>query len=452
MILSKEQVNRYLRHIIMPEISGQGQRKLLESTISVYSENVTEIISLVLYLSAMGIGKIHCYIDDSNGCDVLFSQAKDLNVDLSIELKVEESSSDFRIILGNAHFISKMAQYLNNNKFIPTIFSVINEFKFIVKNIENSQELNDFEELLIKEVTQCTYPFASAVSGTICTIEAVKQILGIGNKLKDILYFDLFNLVINEYKLCNAEIAIECFYKNEEYHFTDIKEKLNNAKILIVGAGGLGSPSSLALTLADAGTIGLVDSDAIEASNLNRQVLHGQSRIGMAKAESAKYLLKKINPQIRINTYVTSFTKENAKKIMEKYDLVISAVDNIDTRYLINDMCYFLKKPMIESGVLRFDGTSTTIIPDEGHCYRCLYPNLNTSNTSCSEIGVLGALPGVMGFIQAAEAFKVITHIGTTLKNKILLFDGLEMEFNIINLEKNPECPICGIHTGINEL
>lgn len=451
MILSKEQINRYLRHIIIPEIKGEGQKKLLESAISVYSEKVTDIIPLILYLAAMGIGKIQCYINDSNGHELLFSQALDLNIDLSIELRDEEEYSDFRIVFGSPHFIRKTAKYLNNIKFIATIFSAINEFKFIIKNIENFHELNDVEAMFYKEDAQSAFPFACAISGTVCSIEAVKQLLGIGSKLKDVLYFDLFNLIINEYKLGQAENVLEDFYKNEEYDFTGAKEKLNNAKILIVGAGGLGSPSALALTLSGAGTVGLVDSDFIEASNLNRQVLHGQSRIGMAKAESAKYLLKKFNPHIEINTYVTNFTKENAKKIMEKYDLVISAVDNIDTRYLINDMCYFLKKPMIESGVLRFDGTSTTIIPDNGHCYRCLYPNLSIRNVACSEMGVLGALPGVMGFIQAAEAFKVIAGIGTTLKNKILIFDGLEMEFNIINLERNPDCPICGRHQEIKE-
>lgn len=452
MILSKEQINRYLRHIIMPEIKGQGQRKLLEATISVYSENVTDTMPLVLYLSAMGIGKIQCHIDDSNGYELLFSQAMDLNVDLIIELKDGEAISDFRIVIGSPHFISKTAKYLNNNKFIPTIFSAINGFKFIIKNIVNLQELNEISGLLSKRTTQTTeFKFASAVSGTICTIEAVKQILGIGNNLKDILYFDLFNLVINEYKLSQAENAMEYFYKYEEFDYTGVKEKLKNAKILIVGAGGLGSPSSLALALAGVGTIGLVDSDTIEASNLNRQVLHGQSRIGMAKAESAKYILNKINPKIKIDAYITQFTKENAQKLIEEYDMVISAVDNIDTRYLINDMCYFLKKPMIEAGILRFDGTSTTIIPDKGHCYRCLYPNLNTSNMSCSENGVLGALPGVMGFIQAMETFKIILGTGTTLRNKILLFDGLEMEFNIISLERNPECPMCGKHLEIKE-
>jgi len=247
-------------------------------------------------------------------------------------------------------------------------------------------------------------------------------------------------------------MAVECLIVNEAIDYKKAEEKLSNAKVLIVGAGGLGSPSSLALAMAGVGSIGLVDSDVVEISNLNRQVLHASSRIGISKAESAKFMLTSINPKININTYIENLSKENAKEIIDNYDLVISAVDNIQTRYLINDSCYFMKKPVIEAGVLRFDGTNTTIIPDEGHCYRCLYPNLNTNGMSCAETGVLGAVPGLMGFIQAVEAYKVITGLGTNLRNKILLFDGLGMEFNVINLDKNPDCPLCGNNPTIEKL
>ncbi|MGD9568277.1 MAG: ThiF family adenylyltransferase [Sedimentibacter sp.] len=454
MILSKEQINRYLRHIIMPEISGQGQKKLLESSVSVYGENVKELMPLTLYLASMGIGKINCSFDDNNGYDFLFVHALDLNNDVEIELiKDEENASDFRIVLGSSSFIKKTAEVIKNNIiFIPTIFSVISQWKFAINTTKDSKELLNFIELLNQDATECIVPFASAVSGTICSIETVKQILSIGSKLNDILLFDLFNMDINSYDNNETEEAFKNFYKNEDIDYEGAKEKLAKTKILIVGAGGLGSPSSLALVLAGVGTIGLVDSDSVELSNLNRQVLHASSRIGMPKAESAKFMLQSINPQIKINTYIENLTKENAERIIGEYDLVISAVDNIQTRYLINDACYFMKKPVVEAGVLRFDGTNTTIIPDEGHCYRCLYPNLNTSGMSCAETGVLGAIPGAMGFIQAAEAYKVITGIGTTLRNKILLFDGLEMEFNVINLDKNPDCPICGKNPTIKTL
>ena len=452
MILSKNQINRYIRHIIMPEISGQGQKKLLESSVSIYGENVKEIMPLTLYLAAMGLGKIQCNIHDSQGYDLLFTQATDLNDDVKIELIHDNLvESNFRIVLGNSEFIKKTAGLFSGKDFTPTIYSVINHWKFAIVPM-NSGELHSFVELFNQSTTECSITFISALAGTICSIEAVKQILNIGNTLKDILLFDLFNLEINTYEKAEVQSSIDRLLKIENINYKSVTEKIGDAKILIVGAGGLGSPSSLAMVMSGVGEIGLVDSDSVELSNLNRQVLHSSSRIGMPKAESAKLMLQSINPQVKINTYIENLTKENAQRIIEEYDLVISAVDNIQTRYLINDLCYFMKKTVIEAGVLRFDGTNTTIIPDEGHCYRCLYPNLNTSGMSCAETGVLGAVPGVMGFIQAAEAYKVLAEIGTNLKNKILLFDGLEMEFNIISLDKNPDCPLCGKHPTIKTL
>lgn len=437
----------------MPEISGQGQKKLLESKISVYGENVKEIMPLTLYLAAMGFGKIQCYIDDNHGYDLLFSQVTDLNNDVNIELIKDNSVvPDFRIVLGNSGFIKKTDFLFKNDKdYIPTIFAVINNWRFAIATMD-SMDLVSFNELFNQGSTECSVLFVSALAGTICSIEAVKQILNIGSMLKDILFFDLFDLEINTYEKNEVLQAIERLYKIEDINYQAAAEMLADAKILIVGAGGLGSPSSLALTLAGAGTIGLVDSDSVELSNLNRQVLHASSRIGMPKAESAKLMLQSVNPQIKINTYIENLTKENVQRIIDEYDLVISAVDNIQTRYLINDSCYFMKKPVIEAGVLRFDGTNTTIIPDEGHCYRCLYPNLSTGGMTCAETGVLGAVPGVMGFIQAADAYKIITGTGTTLRNKILLFDGLEMEFNVISLDKNPDCPLCGKNPTIKTL
>jgi len=439
----------------MPEIGKKGQMKLLVSSISIYGENVMVLLPLTLYLAAMGIGKINFYIEDNNGYDLLISQVMDLNNDIKIEL-IENRIivSDYRIVLGNFFFIKRTTELLNNDiKFTPTIFSLINQFKFAVNSIKDTNELLDFIKLINQDTTDVSsYHFASALSGTICSIEAAKQILNIGSPLKEILLFDLYNMNINLYTRNEADKAVEILFKNEEINNNIVAEKFAKAKILVVGVGGLGSPSSLALAMAGVGTIGLVDSDVVELSNLNRQVLHATSRIGLPKAESAKYLLNIINPQIIINTYIENLTKENARRIISEYDLVISAVDNIQTRYLINDVCYFMKKPVVEAGVLCLDGTNTTIIPDEGHCYRCLYPNLNLDDKQHSETGVLGAVPGVMGFIQATEAFKVITGNGTTLKNKILLFDGSEMEFNIIKLEKNPDCPICGKNPTIKNI
>jgi molybdopterin/thiamine biosynthesis adenylyltransferase len=438
----------------MPEISGQGQKKLLDSSISIFGENVKDLFSLTLYLSAMGVGHINCYFENNDGYDLLFSQAMDLNTDVKVQLiKDDFTVSDIRLVIGSIDFIKKTTNFfINENEFIPTLFSVINQWKAVINKIFDLKELICFYELLNKCSSTCNVSFVTAVSGTICSIEAVKHILTIGTTLENLLLFDLYKIEINTYEKNEARMAVECLIVNEVIDYKKAEEKLSNAKVLIVGAGGLGSPSSLALAMDGVGTIGLVDSDVVEVSNLNRQVLHSSSRIGVSKAESAKFMLMSINPHIKIDTYIENLTKENAEELINKYDLVISAVDNIQTRYLINDACYFMKKPVIEAGVLRFDGTNTTIIPDKGHCYRCLYPNLNTNGMSCAETGVLGAVPGLMGFIQAVEAYKVITGLGTNLRNKILLFDGLDMEFNVINLDKNPDCPLCGNNPTIEKL
>lgn len=447
MILSKEQINRYLRHIIIPEISGQGQKKLLETTVCIYGENVNDLLPLILYLSAMGIGNIFCFFKDESGYDSLFYDAFDLNNDIKIQLITDKIiESDFRIVVGNCNFLMEDVNVNQlQNSFVPTILCIQNQWKFLFRTFIKSNEFNDFIELLkIDSYNNHSVPFVTALSGALSSIEGVKLCLNIGNIRSDILIIDLLHMEFNNYEYHEVSKAVSHLFKTENISSNEFKEKLIDAKVLIVGAGGLGSPTSLALAMSGVGTIGFVDSDKVEISNLNRQILHSVSRIGMPKAESAKMYLNKINANLNIRSYIENLTKENVNEIIEDYDLVVSAVDNIQTRYLINDACYFVKKPVIEAGVLRFDGTNTTIIPDEGHCYRCLYPNLNTSGMSCAETGVLGAVPGAMGFIQAAEAYKIITGQGTTLKNKILLFDGLEMEFNVINLERNPDCPICG--------
>lgn len=449
MILSKKQIDRYLRHIIMPEISGEGQKKLLESSVFIYGESVSSIMPLTLYLAAMGIGNIICSLWDHDGYDALFSQAVDLNCDLKIEFSHEDDAADLNIVMGSVHFMKCAADRLKCVASSKTIYSVFNDWRLLTAEFELSHVL-EFIELFENECAEEKNVFTSALAGTICSIEAVKHILKVGSALKEMLFFDLLHFRIESCACDEIQKAAEFLSKVEE--ISCVAEKLKNARVLVVGAGGLGSPSSLVLALSGVGTIGLVDEDKVEESNLNRQVLHGSSRINIPKAESAKVALKRLKPEVNINTYVESLTKNNAERIIENYDVVIAAVDNIQTRYLINDVCYFLKKPLIEAGVLRFDGTNTTIIPDKGHCYRCLYPNLNTGTMSCAETGVLGAVPGVMGFIQGTEAYKIITGAGTTLQNKILLFDGLEMEFNVVSLEKNSNCPLCGKNPSITEL
>ncbi len=232
------------------------------------------------------------------------------------------------------------------------------------------------------------------------------------------------------------------------------QKKLKASKVLIIGTGGLGSPVSLYLAAAGVGKIGLVDYDTVDESNLQRQIVHSNSTIGMPKVESAKQRLLEINPYIEIETYNLILTKENALEIMKDYDLIIDGTDNFPTRYLVNDACYFLKKPFVYGSIFRFDGQVTVFYPEVGPCYRCLYPEPPPPGTvpSCAEGGVFGVLPGVIGSLQATEAIKLLIGIGEPLIGKLILYDALKMEFRTLKIRKDPHCPLCGENPTITEL
>lgn len=445
MIISKKQTDRYQRQIIIPEIAIEGQKKLLESTVLVCGGSVKEIMTSVLYLSAMGVGNILCFLKDDTGFNELLRITNDLNDDVSIT-EVKNISSlqniNVRICLGSIDFIkSNIAEA----EYYPTVISAVNQWKCFLGTFCDEDDLKEFIELL--EFDKFSYAhnvFALSVAGVLCALESVKLILNIGSH-ENILVADLYDMDFRVFDGSHNADAIKNFYNCRENYVPHVhaQDKLKASKVLVVGAGGLGSPAALCLAMAGIGTIGLLDSDSVELSNLNRQILHSVSKIGMAKAESAKLFISDMNHDININTHIIELSEENAESLIKDYDIVVCAVDNIQTRYIINDMCYKLKKTVIEAGVLNFYGTNTTIVPDEGHCYRCLYPNVNTS-TLPGKAGILGAVPGIMGFIEAAEAVKTILNKGITLKNKILMFDGLQMEFTVVNVEKNPDCPVCG--------
>ena len=232
------------------------------------------------------------------------------------------------------------------------------------------------------------------------------------------------------------------------------QEKLLKAKVLIIGAGGLGSPAAFYLAAAGVGTIGIVDSDEVEVSNLQRQILHSTSDIGKPKTSSAKETLTSLNPDVKIIAHEVRVTSENILNIIKDYDIVVDGSDNFPTRYLVNDACVMSGKPLSHGGIFRFDGQATTIVPGESPCYRCLFPEPPPPGLvpSCQEAGILGAVAGVIGVIQANEVLKFILGAGELLMGKLLIFNALESSFRRVSVPKDKNCPVCGENPTVTEL
>jgi adenylyltransferase/sulfurtransferase len=230
--------------------------------------------------------------------------------------------------------------------------------------------------------------------------------------------------------------------------------KLKKAKVLCIGTGGLGAPLGLYLAAAGVGRIGLVDFDTVDFTNLQRQVLFGTSDVGRPKIEAAADHLRNLNPLIRIDTFETRLSSENALDLFKDYDIIVDGTDNFPTRYLVNDACVLLGKPNVYGSIFRFEGQITIFGAPGGPCYRCLYPEPPPPGLvpSCAEGGVLGVLPGIVGTIQAAETLKLIIGKGDPLIGRLLLFDALGMKFRELKLRKNPECPVCGNHPTVTKL
>jgi sulfur-carrier protein adenylyltransferase/sulfurtransferase len=222
--------------------------------------------------------------------------------------------------------------------------------------------------------------------------------------------------------------------------------KLLRSKVLLLGAGGLGAPASVYLAAAGVGTIGMVDDDVVDLSNLQRQIIHAQDRIGMPKVESAKKTLAGLNPDVKVIPHKLRLVSDNILPLLAEYDLVVDGADNFPTRYLLNDAALKLRKPVVHASIYRFEGQVTAFIPDQGPCYRCLYPAPPPPDMapSCQEAGVLGVLPGIIGSLQANEALKILLGIGQTLAGRLLIFDALKTKFRELKLRRDPACPTCG--------
>ncbi|MCB0091140.1 MAG: molybdopterin-synthase adenylyltransferase MoeB [Caldilineaceae bacterium] len=232
--------------------------------------------------------------------------------------------------------------------------------------------------------------------------------------------------------------------------------KLLESKVLLIGAGGLGSPAAIYLAAAGVGTLGIVDFDTVDVSNLQRQILHGNKDVGRPKVESARDRIHDMNPDVKVIGHMEPITSANAFDIIKDYDIVLNGSDNFPTRYLVNDACQFLGKPLVDASIFMFEGQVTVYDPNDANspCYRCLYPDPPPPGEvpSCAEGGVLGVLPGIVGSLQAVEAIKMLAGIGEPLIGRLLMIDTLDMSFRTLKVRKNPECPVCGEHPTVTEL
>ena len=480
MILSKDQINRYLRHIIIPEISGPGQKKISESKIYLYSSTVLEASSLIYYLAASGIGSISCSFKDDQGFDELYKNIKDLNENVIVTLTDMEfpivhenpfsnEGFEIRILITNYEDLKSMYMRFSSShtpsKFIPTILAINAGWKGILQTFCNEV---DFNSLISSPLTLDSNPLQNKtydkegnilshnLLGALTTIECVKLCLNIGTILDKPLYFDLLPMKFYKLDTKVSNSAITDFFKynyseNQLSSNLENTKKLSDSKVLIVGTGGLGSPAAFTLATLGIGTIGIVDYDRVEISNLNRQILHSTSRIDMPKVDSAEVFIKNINPDIKVVKYNTEINVNNAKDIIKNYDVIIDCVDNFPARYLLNDTCFFLNKPLVDAAAVKFHGLIMTILPNKGPCYRCVFPVKPDQNNvmTCSESGVLGPVPGVMGFMQAAEVVKLLLGAGETLCNRIIYYDALDSDFDFINTNKSPKCNLCGTNPTI---
>ncbi len=233
------------------------------------------------------------------------------------------------------------------------------------------------------------------------------------------------------------------------------QKKLLNSKVLIIGAGGLGAPAAMYLAAAGVGTIGIADADEVDLSNLQRQIIHSTADIGKAKVKSAKETMNAMNPDVKVNTYRTFVNSENIKELIAEYDFVIDGTDNFPAKFLINDACVMLKKPFSHAGIIRFQGQLMTYVPGEGPCYRCIFKNPPPKDAvpTCKQAGVIGAMGGVIGSLQAMEAVKYIIGVGKLLTGQLLTYDALTMEFRKVKLPNHvDDCGVCGENPTITEL
>ena len=284
--------------------------------------------------------------------------------------------------------------------------------------------------------------------------EDARHLEGLSTPLRDGDKVAIVPAIAGGVELTNAEILRYSRHLILPEVTIDGQRKLRNGSVLLIGAGGLGSPAALYLTAAGVGRIGIVDFDVVDVTNLQRQVLHDSSWVGKPKLDSARARLGALNPHVEIETHQVALTRDNALELFEAYDVIVDGTDNFATRYLTNDASYLTKKPNVYGSIYRFEGQASVFWPDRGPCYRCLFPEPPPPGLvpSCAEGGVLGVLPGVIGGIQANEALKILMGIGEPLIGRLLLYDALGMKFDELKLRRDPGCPLCSDSATITEL
>jgi len=284
--------------------------------------------------------------------------------------------------------------------------------------------------------------------------EDVKTLSGLETKVRDGDKVMIVPAIAGGVDLSREEVARYARHLIMPEVTIEGQRRLKESSVLLIGAGGLGSPAALYLAAAGVGRIGIVDFDVVDESNLQRQILHDTTWVGRPKLESARARLGALNPHVEVEPHAAALTSDNALDILKRYDVVVDGTDNFETRYLTNDACHLLKKPNVYGSIFRFEGQASVFWTERGPCYRCLYPEPPPPGLvpSCAEGGVLGILPGVVGGIQATEAIKIILGIGEPLVGRLLLYDALGMTFQELRLRKNPDCPLCGEAPTIREL
>lgn len=389
MILEREQIQRYLRHILIPEISGPGQKKLLDSSVMIFCDNLSNSAMMLYYLTAMGFGHIYCKAKDVTGQELLADNLQKLNSDVTARFAAWQSAEctenyqkpNLVIVLSESDKLDIDFSVFQNT---PVIFAAAagdrGFLKTVCKNEDFNYSFSEFNSFCSKSMDQCAALFhkaSASLLGVLSAIEAVKVLLKIGCVCEKAMQFDLYSYEF----VYGEELPL---HKGYAANAEEVKQQLKKSKALIIGSGGLGSPAAYTLALMGVGKIGLVDFDMVELSNLNRQILHTKDRIGMSKVDSAKKFLQDLYPATEICTYEQRFSKGNAEELIQNYDIIIDGLDNLPARYMLNDACYTMKKTLIEAGVLGFNGLTTTLKPDSGPCYRCIFPDTDGKSAAPS--------------------------------------------------------------------